>query len=112
VLDDRMLLALPQNHPLAAAENLQPAQLADQQWILRGGRLAIQRDMHVRARRSQGAQRGRKHAGVHGVFDITDSLGLMLFERNQQRIRLTADGQTFLAETRSLLTHAKVLQLA
>ncbi|WP_252407929.1 LysR substrate-binding domain-containing protein, partial [Escherichia coli] len=33
VLDDRMLLALPQNHPLAATENLQPAQLADQQWI-------------------------------------------------------------------------------
>jgi len=40
---------------------------------LRGGRLAIQRNMHVRARRSQGAQRGRKHARVHGVFDITDT---------------------------------------
>ncbi|WP_273974915.1 LysR substrate-binding domain-containing protein, partial [Serratia ureilytica] len=30
--------------------------------------------------------------------------------RNQQRIRLTADGQTFLAETRALLTHANRLE--
>lgn len=40
------------------------------------------------------------------IAQLEERLGLTLFERNQQRIRLTADGQTFLAETRSLLTHA------
>ncbi len=40
------------------------------------------------------------------ISQLEERLGLMLFERNQQRIRLTADGQTFLAETRALLTHA------
>lgn len=33
VLDDRMLLALPQNHPLAQEENLVASQLGDEQWI-------------------------------------------------------------------------------
>lgn len=37
---------------------------------------------------------------------LEERLGLMLFERNQQRIRLTADGPDIRAETRSLLTHA------
>ncbi|ENG6144541.1 TPA: LysR family transcriptional regulator, partial [Klebsiella pneumoniae] len=44
------------------------------------------------------------------IAQLEERLGLMLFERNQQRIRLTADGQTFLAETRSLLTHANRLE--
>lgn len=30
-------------------------------------------------------------------ISVRRKLGLMLFERNQQRIRLTADGQTFLS---------------
>ena len=34
----------------------------------------------------------------------------MLFERSQQRIRLTRDGRTFLAETRAFLTHASRLE--
>lgn len=33
VLDARMLLSLPQNHPLAEEENLDATQLANQQWI-------------------------------------------------------------------------------
>ncbi|MBB1241768.1 LysR family transcriptional regulator, partial [Klebsiella pneumoniae] len=44
------------------------------------------------------------------ISQLEERLGLMLFERNQQRIRLTADGQTFLAETRALLTHATRLE--
>lgn len=44
------------------------------------------------------------------IAQLEERLGLTLFERNQQRIRLTADGQTFLAETRSLLTHANRLE--
>lgn len=44
------------------------------------------------------------------IAQLEERLGLMLFERNQQRIRLTADGQTFLAETRLLLTHANRLE--
>ncbi|HBS7670885.1 TPA: LysR family transcriptional regulator [Klebsiella pneumoniae] len=44
------------------------------------------------------------------IAQLEERLGLMLFERNQQRIRLTADGQTFMAETRSLLTHANRLE--
>lgn len=42
------------------------------------------------------------------IAQLEERLGLTLFERNQQRIRLT--GQTFLAETRSLLTHANRLE--
>lgn len=44
------------------------------------------------------------------ISQLEEKLGLMLFERNQQRIRLTADGQTFLAEARALLTHANRLE--
>src|SRR5471030_2953922 len=44
------------------------------------------------------------------IAQLEERLGLMLFERNQQRIRLTRDGQTFLAETRALLTHANRLE--
>ena len=33
VLDARMLLSLPQNHPLTEEENLDATQLANQQWI-------------------------------------------------------------------------------
>ena len=44
------------------------------------------------------------------IAQLEERLGLTLFERSQQRIRLTADGQTFLAETRSLLTHANRLE--
>lgn len=44
------------------------------------------------------------------ISQLEERLGLMLFERSQQRIRLTSDGQTFLTEARSLLTHANHLE--
>ncbi|PYY70122.1 LysR family transcriptional regulator [Pseudomonas jessenii] len=44
------------------------------------------------------------------IAQLEERLGLSLFERSQQRIRLTRDGQTFLAETRALLTHASRLE--
>jgi len=44
------------------------------------------------------------------IAQLEERLGLALFERSQQRIRLTRDGQTFLAETRALLTHANRLE--
>jgi DNA-binding transcriptional LysR family regulator len=44
------------------------------------------------------------------IAQLEERLGLTLFERSQQRIRLTADGQTFLAETRAFLTHANRLE--
>ncbi|PTT27331.1 LysR substrate-binding domain-containing protein [Pseudomonas sp. HMWF021] len=44
------------------------------------------------------------------IAQLEERLGLTLFERSQQRIRLTRDGQTFLAETRALLTHASRLE--
>lgn len=44
------------------------------------------------------------------IAQLEDKLGLTLFERSQQRIRLTADGRTFLAETRAFLTHANRLE--
>ncbi|MGF6572420.1 DNA-binding transcriptional LysR family regulator [Paraburkholderia sp. GAS333] len=44
------------------------------------------------------------------IAQLEERLGLTLFERSQQRIRLTADGRTFLAETRALLTHATRLE--
>ena len=44
------------------------------------------------------------------IAQLEEKLGLTLFERSQQRIRLTADGRTFLAETRALLTHAHRLE--
>ena len=44
------------------------------------------------------------------IAQLEESLGLNLFERTQQRLRLTVDGRTFLAETKALLTHAKRLE--
>lgn len=44
------------------------------------------------------------------IAQLEERLGLMLFERSQQRIRLTADGRTFLAETRAFLTHGQRLE--
>jgi DNA-binding transcriptional LysR family regulator len=44
------------------------------------------------------------------IAQLEERLGLNLFERNQQRIRLTSDGRTFLTEARSLLTHANRLE--
>lgn len=44
------------------------------------------------------------------IAQLEERLGLNLFERSQQRIRLTVDGQTFLAETRAFLTHANRLE--
>ena len=44
------------------------------------------------------------------IAQLEEFLGLNLFERSQQRIRLTVDGRTFLAETKALLTHAKRLE--
>ena len=44
------------------------------------------------------------------IAQLEERLGLMLFERSQQRIRLTRDGRVFLDEARALLTHAKRLE--
>jgi DNA-binding transcriptional LysR family regulator len=44
------------------------------------------------------------------IAQLEERLGLTLFERSQQRIRLTADGKTFLAETRAFLTHGQRLE--
>jgi len=44
------------------------------------------------------------------IAQLEERLGLTLFERSQQRIRLTRDGKTFLAETQAFLTHAKRLE--
>ncbi|WP_027816133.1 LysR family transcriptional regulator [Paraburkholderia bannensis] len=44
------------------------------------------------------------------IAQLEENLGLTLFERSQQRIRLTRDGRTFLAETQAFLTHAKRLE--
>lgn len=44
------------------------------------------------------------------IAQLEEKLGLTLFERAQQRIRLTSDGRTFLSEARSLLTHANRLE--
>ena len=44
------------------------------------------------------------------VAQLEEKLGLTLFERTQQRIRLTRDGRTFLAEAQAFLTHAKRLE--
>ena len=44
------------------------------------------------------------------IAQLEERLGLLLFERSQQRIRLTRDGRLFLDEARSLLTHAKRLE--
>ncbi|RFP10768.1 MULTISPECIES: LysR family transcriptional regulator [unclassified Duganella] len=44
------------------------------------------------------------------IAQLEDKLGLVLFERSQQRIRLTADGKVFLAEARAFLTHGNRLE--
>lgn len=44
------------------------------------------------------------------IAQLEDRLGLTLFERSQQRIRLTADGRVFLAETQAFLAHARRLE--
>lgn len=44
------------------------------------------------------------------IAQLEEKLGLTLFERSQQRIRLTRDGHTFLAETKAFLTHAARLE--
>ncbi|KUL73792.1 MULTISPECIES: LysR family transcriptional regulator [unclassified Streptomyces] len=44
------------------------------------------------------------------IAQLEKSLGLTLFERGQQRIRLTRDGQVFLSEARALLRHADRLE--
>ncbi|MBG7699371.1 MULTISPECIES: LysR substrate-binding domain-containing protein [Streptomyces] len=44
------------------------------------------------------------------IAQLEQKLGLTLFERSQQRIRLTADGRVFLSEARALLRHAERLE--
>lgn len=44
------------------------------------------------------------------IAQLEEKLGLVLFERSQQRIRLTRDGRTFLAEARAFLTHGTRLE--
>lgn len=44
------------------------------------------------------------------IAQLEEKLGLTLFERSQQRLRLTVDGHTFLAETRAFLVHANRLE--
>lgn len=44
------------------------------------------------------------------IAQLEKNLGLTLFERSQQRIRLTADGRVFLNEARALLRHADRLE--
>ncbi|MBT3150049.1 LysR family transcriptional regulator [Streptomyces sp. CHD11] len=44
------------------------------------------------------------------IVQLEQNLGLTLFERSQQRIRLTRDGKVFLAEARALLQHADRLE--
>ena len=44
------------------------------------------------------------------IAQLEEKLGLTLFERSQQRLRLTRDGRTFLAETQAFLTHATRLE--
>ncbi|MGW3634311.1 LysR substrate-binding domain-containing protein [Streptomyces sp. NPDC005122] len=44
------------------------------------------------------------------IAQLEKNLGLTLFERSQQRIRLTSDGRVFLTETRALLRHADRLE--
>ncbi|MDT4817753.1 HTH-type transcriptional regulator GltC [compost metagenome] len=44
------------------------------------------------------------------IAQLEEKLELVLFERSQQRIRLTRDGRTLLAETKAFLTHANRLE--
>ncbi|UTY58242.1 LysR family transcriptional regulator [Massilia sp. erpn] len=44
------------------------------------------------------------------IAQLEEKLGLVLFERSQQRIKLTRDGRTFLNEAKAFLTHANRLE--
>ncbi|WP_109126037.1 LysR substrate-binding domain-containing protein [Dyella sp. C11] len=44
------------------------------------------------------------------IAQLEEKLGLTLFERSQQRIKLTPDGRIFLAEAQAFLAHAKRLE--
>ncbi|MFB7971196.1 LysR substrate-binding domain-containing protein [Streptomyces rubiginosohelvolus] len=44
------------------------------------------------------------------IAQLEKELGLVLFERDRQRIRLTSDGRVFLTEAQALLTHAGRLE--
>ncbi|WP_328491761.1 LysR substrate-binding domain-containing protein [Streptomyces sp. NBC_00414] len=44
------------------------------------------------------------------IAQLEKNLGLALFERSQQRLRLTSDGRVFLSEARALLRHADRLE--
>ncbi|MBR7939083.1 LysR family transcriptional regulator [Burkholderia cenocepacia] len=44
------------------------------------------------------------------IAQLEEKLGLTLFERSQQRIRLTRDGRTFLSEAHAFLRHANRLE--
>ncbi|MFJ4920858.1 LysR substrate-binding domain-containing protein [Streptomyces sp. NPDC088725] len=44
------------------------------------------------------------------IAQLEKHLGLTMFERTQQRLRLTSDGRVFLAEARALLRHADRLE--
>ncbi|MGD1223023.1 MULTISPECIES: LysR substrate-binding domain-containing protein [Streptomyces] len=44
------------------------------------------------------------------IAQLEKNLGLTLFERSQQRIRLTSDGRVFLSEAEALLRHADRLE--
>ncbi|QES40285.1 LysR family transcriptional regulator [Streptomyces venezuelae] len=44
------------------------------------------------------------------IAQLEKNLGLTLFERSQQRLRLTSDGRVFLAEATALLRHADRLE--
>ncbi|MGW5245793.1 LysR substrate-binding domain-containing protein [Streptomyces sp. NPDC004129] len=44
------------------------------------------------------------------IAQLEQKLGLTLFERSQQRLRLTVDGRVFLAEAKALLRHADRLE--
>ncbi|MBD9579658.1 LysR family transcriptional regulator [Pseudomonas sp. PDM23] len=44
------------------------------------------------------------------IAQLEERLGLQLFERSQQRLRLTSDGRTFLHEAKALLKHAERLE--
>ena len=44
------------------------------------------------------------------IAQLEERLGLQLFERSQQRLRISADGRTFLHEAKALLKHADRLE--
>src|ERR1700761_4569848 len=70
--------------------------------------VAVAEDEHV------GRAAERRHISQsplsRQIAQLEEKLGLTLFERTQQRIRLTTDGRTFLEETKALLTHANRLE--